>query len=60
VDIHVALYFRYDAINKGLKHAQGEIDSILNADDVYPTNKELAQVRETFTNPDIDMPATVT
>ena len=44
----------YDAINKGLKHAKGEIIGILNADDYYPTDKVLAQVQETFADPDID------
>jgi len=44
----------YDAINKGLQHAQGEIVGILNADDYYPNNTVLAQVTKTFTNPDID------
>ena len=44
----------YDAINKGLKHAKGEIVGILNADDYYPTDKVLAQVQETFADPDID------
>ena len=44
----------YDAINKGLKHAQGEIVGILNADDYYPTDNVLAQVREAFSDPDVD------
>ena len=44
----------YDAINKGLKHAKGEIIAILNADDFYPANKVLAQVLEAFTDPEID------
>lgn len=44
----------YDAINKGLKHAKGEIVGILNADDYYPTDKVLTQVREAFSEPDID------
>ncbi len=44
----------YDAINKGLKHAEGEIVGILNADDYYPTNKILAYVQDTFADPDID------
>lgn len=44
----------YDAINKGLKHAKGEIVGILNADDYYPTDKVLALVQETFTDLDID------
>ena len=44
----------YDAINKGLKHAEGEIVGILNADDYYPSNDILAQVQEAFANPDVD------
>ena len=44
----------YDAINKGLNHAQGEIVGILNADDYYPTAEVLAQVREAFSDPDVD------
>jgi glycosyltransferase len=44
----------YDAINKGLKFAQGEIVGVLNSDDFYPTNRVLAQVLEAFADPDID------
>ncbi len=44
----------YDAINKGLKHAKGEIIGILNSDDFYPNNRVLAQVLETFADPNID------
>ena len=44
----------YDAINKGLKHAKGEIIGILNADDYYPNNKVLVQVLEAFSDSSID------
>ncbi len=44
----------YDAINKGLKQAKGDIVGILNADDYYPTDNVLELVQETFTDPDID------
>ena len=44
----------YDAINKGLKHAQGEIIGILNADDYYPGNEVLARVQKAFADPNID------
>ena len=43
-----------DAINKGLKHAKGEIIGVLNSDDFYPTNNVLAQVLDTFSDPNID------
>ena len=44
----------YDAINKGLKHAEGEIIGILNSDDFYPNNMVLARVLEAFADPAID------
>jgi glycosyltransferase involved in cell wall biosynthesis len=38
----------YDAMNKGIKIATGEIVGILNSDDVYFNNAILAQVANTF------------
>ena len=40
----------YDAINKGLKLATGEIVGVLNADDYYPTNDVLQLVEDAFDN----------
>lgn len=45
---------RYEAINKGLQHASGEIVGILNADDYYPGNDVLAKVQEAFSDPEIE------
>lgn len=39
----------YDAMNKGIALATGDIVGILNADDVYATEHVLAQIAETFT-----------
>jgi len=44
----------YDALNKGISMASGEIIGILNADDYYSNNSVLRQVLEVFDNPDID------
>jgi glycosyltransferase involved in cell wall biosynthesis len=44
----------YDAMNKGLKIAAGEIIGILNADDFYPASETLAKVINVFENPQID------
>ena len=38
----------YDAMNKGLRAATGDVVAILNADDVYASNTVLAQVARTF------------
>ena len=45
----------YDAINKGIKLAQGEIISILHSDDIYYDNKTLSKVVETFDKKNIDI-----
>ena len=44
----------YDAMNKGLRMAQGEIIGILNADDLYASPDVLQQVIHTFTDTNID------
>lgn len=44
----------YDAMNKGLEIATGEIIGILNADDFYPANDTLAKVTQAFDDPTID------
>lgn len=44
----------YDAMNKGLKLAKGEIVGILNSDDFYNSNEVLNRVVDAFKNPEID------
>ena len=44
----------YDAINKGLKLATGEIVGVLNADDYYPTNDVLQLVEDAFADKSVD------
>ena len=44
----------YDAMNKGIKLATGDIVGILNADDYYPNNNVLLKVAKAFNNPSID------
>ena len=44
----------YDAMNKGIAMASGEIIGILNADDFYASDEVLSQVAQVFENPDID------
>ena len=45
----------YDAINKGLKQATGDIVGVLNADDYYPSNDVLQCVKDAFDDPGIDV-----
>ena len=45
----------YDAINKGLKHATGDIVGVLNADDYYPTADVLQFVNDAFADPAIEV-----
>ena len=44
----------YDAMNKGIKMASGEVIGILNADDFYPSNDVLSRVEEVFADKNID------
>ena len=41
----------YDAMNKGIRLATGDLIGILNADDFYPENDVLAQVAAVFSDP---------
>lgn len=43
----------YDAMNKGLRMARGEIIGILNADDFYATEHVLSRVNDVFIDPSI-------
>ncbi len=44
----------YDALNKGIKLATGEIIGILHANDFYPNDRVLEMVAEVFLNYDVD------
>ncbi len=44
----------YDAMNKGIKLASGEIIGILNADDFYPSTQVLGRVKAVFSDPSVD------
>jgi len=44
----------YDAMNKGILHATGEIIGILNSDDFYYDNQVISKVAEAFSNKTID------
>lgn len=41
----------YDALNKGIAKASGDVVSILHADDIYADNKVLERVAAAFTDP---------
>ena len=43
----------YDAMNKGIGMATGDVIGILNADDYYPSNDVLSRVAEVFENSSI-------
>ena len=44
----------YDAMNKGLRIARGDVIGILNSDDFYASNDVLSSVANVFTDPEID------
>lgn len=44
----------YDAMNKGIAMATGEIIGLLNADDIYVNDSVLSQVADVFADPSID------
>jgi glycosyltransferase len=44
----------YDAMNKGIGRAQGDIVGILNADDSYASDRVLERVRKAMLDPDVD------
>ena len=44
----------YDAMNKGLRLATGDVVGILNGDDLYADVHVLARVAKTFNDPEID------
>lgn len=44
----------YDAMNKALTMATGEVVGILNSDDFYATNNIISQVAEAFKDPEVD------
>ena len=44
----------YDAINKGLALATGEVVGILNADDFFPSKEVLEKISTVFTDPEVE------
>ncbi|MHA4843854.1 glycosyltransferase family 2 protein [Flavitalea antarctica] len=44
----------YDAMNKGIILAQGDVIGILNSDDVYASNTVIEQVMKAFEDPAVD------
>lgn len=44
----------YDAYNKGLTHATGDVIGFINSDDYYATDEVAARVMEIFKDPEID------
>ena len=44
----------YDAINKGIQRATGEIVGILNSDDFFPNEKVLSTIAARFDDPEVD------
>lgn len=45
----------YDAMNKGVKLATGEVVGILNSDDFYDNQEVLSQVMAAFSDPSVDV-----
>ena len=44
----------YDALNKGMERASGDIIGLMHSDDFFASTKVLEQVAEAFTDPNID------
>jgi glycosyltransferase involved in cell wall biosynthesis len=44
----------YDALNKGVAIATGDVIGLLHADDVYASDQVLAAVADAFKNPDVE------
>jgi glycosyltransferase len=44
----------YDAMNKGIRYATGDVIGILNADDFYPSSEILEKVAEVFQKDNVD------
>ncbi|HHQ4645144.1 TPA: glycosyltransferase family 2 protein [Aeromonas veronii] len=44
----------YDAMNKGIKLATGDVVGILNSDDFFVSDNSLAELMDGFSSPDID------
>src|SRR5574343_654094 len=44
----------YDAMNKGVRMASGDIVGILNSDDLYASNEVLEKVMKAFEDPTVD------
>lgn len=44
----------YDAMNKGIKMATGEVVGMLNSDDFYSNNQIISSVAKAFSDPDTD------
>ncbi len=44
----------YDALNKGVKHATGDVVGFLHADDIFENSEVLAKVAAAFQDPAID------
>lgn len=44
----------YDAMNKGLEHATGEVVDFLNADDVYVDGRVLERIAAVMADPELD------
>lgn len=44
----------YDAINKGILMAEGEVIGVLNSDDFFPKNSVLSKLAKEFNNPEND------
>ncbi len=45
----------YDAMNKGITNATGDIVGILNSDDIYTNNSVISKVMKAFEDPATDI-----